>query len=414
MIELLDKNGLVLYSAYDKNKILKGLSNDWGAIKGFVSQGAKAGSIRHNYKGEDELTAFAQERGYLDFKGNEWILKICTPSEKAFAGIHEQRNKFFVVFSAIGFIALLSTVFLSRAITKPLEELGMAAAELGRGKLDINVEVKSKDEIGQLARTFNRMAHDLNSSFSELIKKEASLKAVNCNLDAANKELETFVYIVSHDLKAPLRGIAALSNWLIADYADKLDDEGRQSLDLLVSRSTRLNNLLDGILHYSKVGRSKEELADVELKPMLDELIDMLAAPVHIEIKVETEMPTIACEKSRIFQVFYGLLSNAIKFMDKPKGEIRVGHVDEGDYHTFYVSDNGPGIEGRYFEKIFQMFQTLKSRDELESTGVGLAIAKKMVEMQGGTIWVESELGKGSRFSFVIPAGKNRQMKEKK
>ncbi len=402
MMELVDKNGLILYSDYDKNGILKAISDDWEAIKGFVSQGKKTGSERHSYKGEDEISAFAQEQGFLDFKGNEWVLKICTPSGKAFAGILEQRNKFLVIFSAIGFIGLLSTIFLQRTVTRPLQELSMAAAEIGRGKLDIHVEVKSEDEIGHLARAFNRMADDLNNSFSELIKKDNSLKTVNINLDAANKELESFAYVVSHDLKAPLRGVASLSNWLMADYADKLDDEGRQSLSLLVSRVTRMNNMIDGILHYSRVGRIKEELVEVDLKLMLDELIDMLTVPTHIEIKVETELPAIVCEKTRIFQVFQNLLSNAVKYMDKPKGEIRVGHVDEGDFYKFYVSDNGPGIEAQYFEKIFQIFQTLKPRDELESTGVGLTIAKKIVELQGGKIWVESKPGEGSAFWFTI------------
>ena len=167
-----------------------------------------------------------------------------------------------------------------------------------------------------------------------------------------------------------------------------------------------MNNMIDGILHYSRVGRIKEELVEVDLKPMLDELIDMLTVPTHIEIKVETEMPTILCEKTRIFQVFQNLLSNAVKYMDKPKGMIRIGCVDEGrgtqGFHTFYVADNGPGIEAQYFEKIFQIFQTLKPRDELESTGVGLTIAKKIVELQGGKIWVESKPGEGSTFWFTI------------
>ena len=339
---------------------------------------------------------------YPDFKGPDWTLVLCVPTRVAYAPIVDLRNKLIIILSMVGVLILSVIVIFSLKVTSPIIGLKKAAEEIGRGSLGVRVKVQSRDEIGHLARAFNKMADDLNNSFSELIKKEDSLKAVNINLDAANKELESFAYIVSHDLKAPLRGIASLSNWLMTDYADKFDDAGRQSLNLLISRVTRLNNMIDGILHYSRVGRIKEELVEVDLKPMLGELVDMLTVPTHIEIKIETEMPTVVYQRTKILQVFQNLLSNAVKYMDKPKGAIRIGHVDEGDFYKFYVSDNGPGIEAQYFEKIFQIFQTLKPRDELESTGVGLTIAKKIVEMQGGKIWVESKPGEGSTFWFTI------------
>jgi PAS domain S-box-containing protein len=222
-------------------------------------------------------------------------------------------------------------------------------------------------------------------------------------LNENNKELESFAYVVSHDLKAPLRAIASLSNWLAEDYKDKLDEEGQETLNLIIQRSKRMDGLINGILNYSRVGRRTEEAKLVELDTVVNDAITLVSPPEHVTVTVETKLPTIVCDQTRIYEVFQNLISNAVKYMDKPKGEIRVGCVDDGRLYTFYVSDNGPGIEEEYFNKIFQMFQTLHSRDEVESTGVGLTIVKKIVEMYGGTIWLESKIGEGSTFRFTLP-----------
>jgi len=220
---------------------------------------------------------------------------------------------------------------------------------------------------------------------------------------AANKELKDFAHIVSHDLKAPLRGIKSLVDWITADYADKLDEDGKQQMSLLVSRVERMRNLIDGVLQYSRVGRAKEQKTRVELNKLVNEVIDMLLPAENIEITVENQLPVVECEKTRIMQVFQNLISNAIKYMDKPQGRIRISSADEGGFWRLSIADNGPGIEEQYFEKIFQIFQTLSARDEFESTGVGLSVVKKVVEMYGGRIWVESKVGQGSTFHFTLP-----------
>ena len=222
-------------------------------------------------------------------------------------------------------------------------------------------------------------------------------------LNESNKELESFAYVVSHDLKAPLRAITSLSNWLAADYKDKLDEEGQETLKLIIQRSKRMDGLINGILNYSRVGRSSEEAKLVVLDTVVNDAITSVSPPEHVSVTVETKLPAIVCDQTRIYEVFQNLISNALKYMDKPKGEIRVGCVGDGQLYTFYVSDNGPGIEEAYFDKIFQMFQTLNSRDKVESTGVGLTIVKKIVEMYGGTIWLESKIGEGSTFRFTLP-----------
>jgi PAS domain S-box-containing protein len=222
-------------------------------------------------------------------------------------------------------------------------------------------------------------------------------------LEKTNQELKDFAYVVSHDLKAPLRGIKTLAEWITTDYADKLDDNGKEQMSLLAGRVDRMHNLIDGILQYSRIGRAEEEKVVVNLNELVTEVIDMITPPENVTITIENELPTIECEQTRIMQVFQNLLSNAVKYMDKPKGQINVGCVEENGFWEFYVADNGPGIEEKHFEKIFQLFQTLAPRDESESTGIGLTIIKKIVEMYGGKTWVQSKVGSGSTFFFTLP-----------
>jgi signal transduction histidine kinase len=173
-------------------------------------------------------------------------------------------------------------------------------------------------------------------------------------------------------------------------------------VNLLVNRVKRLDTMIGCILKYSQVGRVNEDKAEVNLNNLVTNVIDMLSPPGNIKVRVDGELPTIVCQRTRIEQVFQNLVGNAIKFMDKPVGEIRIGCGAEGEYWKFSVADNGPGIEEKYFERIFQIFQTLKSRDESESTGIGLALVKRIVEMYGGKVWVESEVGRGSTFYFTL------------
>ncbi len=219
---------------------------------------------------------------------------------------------------------------------------------------------------------------------------------------AINEELTHFAYVVSHDLKAPLRGIKLLTEWLYTDYADHFDDEARENLDLLQNRVKRMHNLIEGVLQYSRVGRIKEDIVDIDLDALLPEIIDAIAPPEHVAIRIDGPLPVIQCEPTRITQIFQNLLTNAIKYMDKPAGQVVVACTDNEADWTFSVSDNGPGIEEKHFDRIFKIFQTLAPRDEFESTGVGLTLVKKIVEYYGGRIWVVSEVGQGSTFFFTV------------
>jgi len=274
-------------------------------------------------------------------------------------------------------------------------------AELFEPRLGVYLEASTSpifDENGQFVASVHIAKDITERKWAE--EKQAELLD---QVEKANSELKDFAHIISHDLKAPLRGIKTLADWITTDYADKLDKEGKEQMNLLSSRVGRMHNLIDGVLQYSKVGREKEEMVEVNLNELVPAIIDTLAPPENIEIAVESELPVLQCEQTRIIQVFQNLLSNAVKYMDKPQGQVRIGCIEENGFFKFSVADNGPGIEEKYFEKIFQMFQTLSPRDEFESTGVGLTVVKKIVEMYGGKIWVESEPGQGSTFTFTLP-----------
>jgi two-component system sensor kinase FixL len=238
----------------------------------------------------------------------------------------------------------------------------------------------------------------LNAELEERVHQRTA------ELQVVNQELQSFAYVVSHDLKAPLRGISQLADWLVTDYAAVFDEQGKELVALLLGRVKRMDNLIEGILQYSRIGRVRGESVAIDLNPLLQEVIDSLALPAHVHILVADALPTIVGDRTRIQQVFQNLIGNAVKFLDKPEGQITIGGRADGTHWTFSVADNGPGIDSKYHEKIFQIFQTLASRDERESTGIGLAIVKKIVEeLYQGKIWVESEIGKGSTFWFTLP-----------
>ncbi|AOB31421.1 histidine kinase [Bordetella sp. H567] len=254
-------------------------------------------------------------------------------------------------------------------------------------------------------RMFTGMVRDI----TERKRSEAEYAQLLREVTSANEELTNFAYIVSHDLKAPLRGISSLASWLMADYADKLDDEGREHLRLLAGRVHRMSGLIDGILEYSRIGRIKEARVPVDLDLLVREIIDLLAPPGHIQVSIDDPLPVVVAERTRMQQVFQNLISNAIKYMDKPQGIVRIGCEPAGERWRFSVADNGPGIEERHHERIFQLFQTLAPRDRIESTGVGLTLVKKILEMYGSDVTLQSVVGAGTTFYFTLPASDNTQ-----
>ena len=266
--------------------------------------------------------------------------------------------------------------------------------------IDISLRVLTNSEDG------TTVSIGVIKDIGERKRAEAKQAKLLKEVENINKELCDFASIVSHDLKAPLRGIRTLAGWISTDYADKLGAEGIEQMSVLSGRVDRMYELIEGVLEYSSVGHTKEERGRVDLNELVPEIIDLLAPPENIVITVENELPTVVCERTRIAQVFQNLLSNAVKYMDKPQGQVRVGCVEHNGFWKLSVTDNGPGIKEKHFEKIFQLFQTVLSTEGCESTGVGLTVVKKIVELYGGKIWIESEVGQGSTFFFTLPMQK--------
>lgn len=242
----------------------------------------------------------------------------------------------------------------------------------------------------------------------ELENLNEELKITIEKLTRANCELADFAHIAAHDLKAPLRGIGNLAGIVLDDYDDKLDKQGKEMLSMIAGRADFMYKQINGILRYSEVGLTEEKPEIVKLNEIIGEIINSIAPPEHIQIAIVNELPALMCDRIRIVQVFQNLIDNAIKYMDKPDGHIRIACEEEGDFWKFSVSDNGRGIENKHFEKIFQIFKTFSRNDEVECTGIGLSIVKKIIETYGGKIRVESEVRKGTTFFFTFSKHKVR------
>lgn len=238
---------------------------------------------------------------------------------------------------------------------------------------------------------------------------EQKLAEYTRRLEKSNKALDQFAYIVSHDLKAPLRAISNLSLWLQEDLGTSLSDDNKNNLTMLRGRVVRLESLINGILEYSKVGRTQIASESVDVYTLITEVVEMLSPPSHVEVKIDDGMPVIEAPKVMLLQVFSNLISNAIKYNDKTQVVVKVYCSKKDDHYEFVVEDNGPGIPAEFFEKIFVIFQTLQARDKFESTGIGLTIVKRIIEEQGGKIGVESTLGEGSKFIFTWPYEREQQ-----
>ncbi len=276
-------------------------------------------------------------------------------------------------------------------------ENNLVFEELEQRVISRTFELENKGkELADIQAALLNMVEDLN-------EKTDLLEQSTIKLEAANNDLKDFAYVVSHDLKAPLRAISQLSYWVYNDYKDVLDDEGKEQLLLITSRVKRMDALIKGILEYSRIGRIKTEKTWINTNEIVNETIESLLLPKNISVIFENNLPNINGDDTRVSQVFQNLIGNAIKFMDKPKGEIKIAVSDENKFWKFSIQDNGPGIEEKYYEKIFKIFQTLQSRDTLESTGIGLTLVKKIIHSNGGEIWVESIFGKETTFYFTWP-----------
>jgi signal transduction histidine kinase len=283
-------------------------------------------------------------------------------------------------------LCLIAGIYFIRTITNRISKMVTFAERISGGDFK-PMEDGQKDELNRLSVSLNQMSQTLDKNFTDLTVK--------------NKELDQFAYVVSHDLKTPLRGISNIVSWIEEDHED-IQPDIKEKLELIKGRTNRLENMINGLLSYARVGKIKKGLETVDTGKLLLEIIE-IAVPDNFEVKFSGPMPVLQTEKLLIEQVFSNLITNAVKYNPNPEPKITIAAKEQGDIFEFSVSDNGMGIQEQYLDKIFVIFQTLQERDAFESTGVGLAIVKKIIDDYKCKIVVESEPGKGSTFTFTWP-----------
>jgi PAS domain S-box-containing protein len=246
-------------------------------------------------------------------------------------------------------------------------------------------------------------AEDRVMGVNAMVQEITDRKRDQAALEARNEELDAFVFIVSHDLKAPLRAVANLSQWIEEDLEEQLTADTQVQMNLLRSRVNRMSATIDGLLEYARIGRSENEVESVAMERLLAEVLDEVAAPSAFTIDLPDDLPTFLTKRLLLFQILVNLVGNGIKHHYCETGSIRISLEDRGDWYEFAIADDGPGIAPEDQERMFKIFQAVNPQNRSDSTGIGLAIVKKIIEAEGGSIWLKSETGRGTTFYFTWP-----------
>jgi signal transduction histidine kinase len=289
-----------------------------------------------------------------------------------------------IIFTALTIIVgIVSTIYIVSLISRRIRSMVMLAENISRGQFS-NVTDTRNDELTDLSRSLNIMSEKLSKNIHELENR--------------NRELDKFAYVVSHDLKAPVRGIHNVVKWIEEDLGNELSEEMKKYLSIIPQRTRRMEDLINGLLDYARISEKTQPL-EVDVNELVKEIVNAIV-PRHFKVEIG-ELPVIFTEPIKLEQVFTNLISNAVKYTPHENGHIIVTCKEEVELYRFSVKDNGMGIDPEYHKKIFEIFQTLREKNEIESTGVGLAIVKKIVEDQHGSIQVISRAGEGAEFIFT-------------
>ncbi|MDN3491250.1 sensor histidine kinase [Winogradskyella bathintestinalis] len=275
-----------------------------------------------------------------------------------------------------------------------IDKLKRVAQTISNPPQDARILNEAEVELDEL-----KLLELIENQTQEIIKINKQRETLLTELEHQNQELSDYAHMVSHDLKSPLRSIETLTTWLSEDYKGSFDANGDKTLGLIKTNVEKMDGLINGILEYSTIGKNKIDAYDVDLNNLIDNILSIIHVPSNVTVK-RLNLPTINGDKYRLQQLFQNLIANAIKYNDKELGRIEIGYEDKNQFWQFYIKDNGIGIEEVYFDKIFQTFQKLEN--SIESTGIGLSIVKKIVDIYGGEIWLTSKIGEGTTFYFTI------------
>jgi len=316
---------------------------------------------------------------------------------------------------ALAMVTLLFWVA-ARRIVQPVEDIAAVARAVRAGHLDARAPGEGRrDEIGDLAASFNAMTAELAALLAEKQcfsdELAARIEERTAQLKQANDELESFAYSVSHDLRAPLRAIDGFSRIVVEDYGDTLDAEGQRLLGIVRNNALRMQQLIEDILHFSRLGRTAMQDASIDMKAMVAEVWAEVLASVQAGAarrKIEFilgDLPPAHGDRAMVRQIWANLLGNAAKFTQKrEQARIEVRGRREGALNVYEVEDNGAGFDPDYADKLFGIFQRLHSAQEYEGTGIGLALVERIVTRHGGRVWARGEIDRGACFGFTLPA----------
>ena len=317
--------------------------------------------------------AIALELSYLQNKKDVFIKQI------------ENTLLVFLIGGGIVVISLSGAAFkTTKKLAKPVSDLLDGIERMSQDNFTQFIKVTDEyNEIGRIAKGFNEVCEHL------LITQEERDKFIK-ELERSNAELDNFAYVASHDLKAPLRAIRSLSEWIADDVEEIANEETKENLKLLNNRVDRLDKLLESLLTYSRVGRVQSSIEIVDCNKLVDDIRDYLAPKAGFEVICANKLPILSTPKAPLEQVLRNLINNALKHHDNKEGKVIISSYNLGDFIEFRIEDDGAGISPEFHHKVFQMFQTLKPRDEVEGSGMGLAIVKKIIENFHGSIRIES------------------------
>lgn len=374
--------------------------------------------------------ALAQGSGvdfYPDYRGipvigaynwiDQWQLALITEIDQEEAYEPIARLKRTIAFFAVG-VALLAILIgwaVALKITKPLDLLLEATEELGKGNLEVSIDLSGRDELSILGRSFSAMAKKLNATLisrdklaAEIrIRKqvEKRLEAVKNDLERSNKDLQQFAYVASHDLQEPLRMVSSYTQLLGERYRDQLDEKANKFIHYAVDGAIRMQRLIQDLLMFSRVNTHGHSFQAVDSHAALGQAIANLQAAITETGALVTcdELPEVYGDETQLTQVFQNLIANGIKFQKDRRPTVHISALRTDTAWQFSVADNGIGIEDAYREKLFIIFQRLHTRQEYPGTGIGLALCKQIITRHSGQIWFTSEPGQGTTFYFTIP-----------
>ncbi len=280
-------------------------------------------------------------------------------------------------------IGIITVIYVIRSVSRRIKSMVNLAESISKGNFTV-IKDEYNDELSSLSLSMNVMSSTLERSITQL--------------EYRNTELDKFAYVVSHDLKAPLRGIYNVIKWIQEDVGDEISPKLDEYLQIISKRTVRMELLINGLLEYARL-RTKAKLEHTNVHEIVSDIIaDIVPNSYQVELR---DLPTFTTECLKLQQVFSNLISNAVKFTPPEKGKLIISAIDKVDHFEFTVKDNGTGIDPIYHERIFEIFQTLREKDQDESTGIGLSIVKKILEEHHETIRVESMLGQGAAFIFT-------------